>query len=185
MSYIDASVAATIRWEGMVSWMYLDTIGIVTVGCGLALADTGVACSLPFQLQDGGLASEDVVVTDFHRVKALAPGKRPGFYHSLASPVLSQSDIKGLLRKRVVADDAILRTGLASWDAMPAAAKLALLDMDYNLGTGGLFRHHLPLIESVRAGNWTAAASQCHRIGISDDRNDWTKKLFLTAAQVS
>jgi len=185
MSYIDDSVTSTAQWEGTVPWMYLDTKSNVTVGCGLEVPNTGVACSLPFQLQSGGAALEDDVIADFRRVKALAPGKLPGFYHSDASPVLVKAYILVMLRKRIVADDSTLRTAFVGWDSFPCEVKQALLDMEYNLGEAGLLRKYPMMDSAVRRGDWATASLQCFRHGISVERNEWTKNLFVTASQAA
>ena len=53
--------------------------------------------------------------------------------------------------------------------------------MCYNLGVGGLPKFH-QLLAAVDSGQWTTAAAQCHRKGISDARNRETANLFLQAA---
>jgi GH24 family phage-related lysozyme (muramidase) len=185
VSYIDDAVNSTIQWEGSIPWMYLDTKGNVTAGCGLEIPNTGIACGLPFQLRSGGAATEDDIIADFHRVKNMPPAKPAGFYYSDSSPVLEKADIQNLLRKRITADDGTLRAAFAGWDAYPAAAKQAILDMEYNLGEGELLRGYPAMDADIRAADWIGVASQCHRKGISDARNTWTKNLFLSAVQAA
>jgi GH24 family phage-related lysozyme (muramidase) len=185
MSYIDAAALSTLQWEGAIPWMYLDGRGNVTVGCGLLLLDVGAACGLPFQMQTGESASEDMISVDFHRVEALPSNKLPGFYHSDLSPVLARSSISSLLRQYIVSDDAALKKAYSGWDGYPDSAKQALLDMAFNLGVSGLLHRYPHLGIAIESKNWLLAAEACHRLGISNERNNWTKNLFISASKIA
>lgn len=182
MSYIDDSVASTMRWEGAIPWMYLDTRGNVTAACGILLADAGAACALPFMHQGGARAAEEDIVAEFQRVKALPSAKEAGFYHSESSPTLARADMASLLNIQTRANDASLRAVFQGWDAYPDQAKQGLLDMEYNIGEGELLRGYPKMDADIRALNWMAVAGHCHRNGISPARNEWAKELFLAAA---
>jgi GH24 family phage-related lysozyme (muramidase) len=182
MRYIDDAVTALLKWEGTIPWMYLDTRGNVTVGCGAMLPNPGAACNLPFQSPAGGDASPDEIVADFNRVKAMSPARPAGFYEADTSPTLTKPVITTLLSATVAHNDATLCTAFSGWGGFPASVKVALLDMEYNVGEGELLRGYPKMDAAIRAGDWRGAADQCHRNGISDARNDWTRYLFLTAA---
>jgi GH24 family phage-related lysozyme (muramidase) len=161
--------------------MYLDTVGKVTVGVGLMLPNLGTALALPFLLGDTP-ATTDEITEDFARVANMIPGRRPIFYHAPGSPQLSTNEIQTKLAKVVNAFDADLRAHFTTYDGMPDPAKLALLDMIYNLGPSGLFNGYSTLMKAVQAQDWTLAAAQCRRHGPSAARNTWTRTEFLAAA---
>jgi GH24 family phage-related lysozyme (muramidase) len=54
--------------------------------------------------------------------------------------------------------------------------------MAYNLGVGGLSRFQ-ELLKACDRGDWAAAAEECHRRTCRDERNEWTRELFIEAAQ--
>lgn len=61
--------------------------------------------------------------------------------------------------------------------------KQALLDMAYNLGVGGLGKFS-QLKEAVNRQDWATAAECCNRRTSRAERNDWTREMFLAAAQL-
>jgi hypothetical protein len=79
---------------------------------------------------------------------------------------------------------ATLRQRFAEWDTFPEPAKIALLDMLYNLGTANLFgsrkkkgysEHFIPL---VRQRKWSEAAKHSKRSGPPPRRNKKTRDLL-------
>ena len=138
MSYIDDAVAATMGFEGSIPWMYLDTKGNVTVGCGKLLPTVAAACAVPFQSSQhqGGMASIDEVTVDFRRVQGLAAGKEAGFYRAESSPVVTKAVMTWMEQKVVIQNDQTLAEAFPQWPSFPNSAKIALLDMEYNIGEG-------------------------------------------------
>jgi len=186
MSYIDDAVTATMGWEGSIPWMYLDSRGNVTVGCGQLLSNPADACALPFQSAAGsGAATETDVTADFRRVKAMTPDQEAGFYHADTSPILSVTEMAWMLRTIVSSNDASLQEAFAGWRTFPDSAKVALLDMEYNIGEGELLRGYPKMDAAIKAQDWRTAAAQCKRIGISAARNNWTKQMFLAAVSTA
>ena len=74
-----------------------------------------------------------------------------------------------------------LRTRFAAFDTFPAAAQLALLDMIFNVGPIGFFKGFPKLRRAADKLDWAGCAAECKRIGISDDRDEGCKNLFLSA----
>ncbi len=180
-TYLEQSLDQLKQFEGCVPWMYLDTVGKVTVGVGTMLPGPPAAAALPFQIA-GVATSAEQIVAEFHRVAAMPAGRLPAFYHQGNSPQLAMNSIEDQLRSVLAAFEADLRQHLPHFDALPDRAKLALLDMAYNLGVMGLVHGYPRLLAAVAAGNWTAAAAECLRHGISSERNAWTRLEFLAAA---
>jgi GH24 family phage-related lysozyme (muramidase) len=177
-SYIEQSLAKLEEFEGSIPWMYLDTVGKVTVGVGLMLPDAAAARKLSFVLGDRP-ATEDEVAAEFARVEAMAMGRPAQFYHRAGGPVLPQAEIDSLLRTVLLGFEGELRAKLAGYDSFPDSVKLALLDMAYNLGPAGLLREYPRMLRAVEAGNWAQAAATSFRHGPGAARNQWTQKMFL------
>jgi GH24 family phage-related lysozyme (muramidase) len=179
-TYLDQSIAQLKLFEGCVPWMYLDTVGKVTVGVGLMLPTAAAACALAFTTPEGS-ATPELIAADFNRVLALPRGKLSAFYRSPTSPELPQPIIDAELLSVLTSFEATLRTHLPHYDALPYPVKLALLDMAYNLGPGGLLTGYPHLIHDVETGAWAQAAAACLRRGPSPARNAWTQQQFLSA----
>ena len=182
MSYLDDALAQLEIFEGTVPWMYLDTKGLVTVGVGEMLANAARAQSLSFVDPAGQPATEDAILAEFNRVSALAPAKAAGFYRSPNSPVLPHAAIDTLLMNHLNFFDGQLAGRFSGYPRFPDPAKLGLLDMIYNLGVTGLFHGFPHFMGFVDQQDWLSAAANCHRVGPSQARNDWTRQQFLAAA---
>lgn len=182
MSYLDDSLAHLEIFEGTVPWMYLDTKGFVTVGVGELLANAAKAETLAFLDPDGEASTQDAILDEFNRVAALAPAKVAAFYRSPTSPVLPHGAIDALLMNHLNLFDGQLSARFPDYAGFPDPAKLGLLDMIYNLGQVGLFQHFLHFMAAVDKQDWLGAAANCHRVGPSQARNDWTQQQFLAAA---
>ena len=181
-NYMDRALAQIAIFEGSVAWMYVDSVGKVTVGVGLMLPDVVAAQALPFSAA-GQAATADQIAAEFKRVSAMAMGKLPNFYKTPTCLQLEDACITQKLESVVAGFETKLRAKWPNYDQFPDEAKLALLDMAYNLGPDGLLKGYPTLVRSVTAGNWAAAAAECQRRGPAPARNDWTKQMFLAAAK--
>ena len=65
----------------------------------------------------------------------------------------------------------------------PLPAQIALWDMIYNLGPGGLRRGFPRMRQAILDGDWEEAARQSHRSDIGETRNDHVRDLFIEAAE--
>ena len=181
--YLDQSMAKIGEFEGSVPWMYLDTMGKVTVGVGLMLVNEAAANALPFMVS-GRPASLEEIRREFTRVSAMKTGQVAKFYFSKLGLALSKETIEAKLRDTLAGFEGYLRSHVHGYDELPVTAKLALLDMVYNLGPGRLFAEYPRLIAAVERGDWKSAAAASLRRGPSAARNLWTKEQFLAAAAV-
>ena len=182
MSYLDDSLAHLEIFEGTVPWMYLDTRGFVTIGVGELLANAAKAETLEFVDPDGQPSTQDAILEEFNRVSSLVPAKIAAFYRSPTSPVLPHAAIDSLLMNHLNFFDGQLVGRFPDYSDFPDPAKLGLLDMIYNLGQVGLFQHFPHFMAAVDKQDWLGAAANCHRVGPSQARNDWTRQQFLDAA---
>jgi GH24 family phage-related lysozyme (muramidase) len=182
MAYLDDSLAHLEVFEGIVPWMYLDTMGYVTVGVGEMLASAERAQALGFVDGNSQPISPDAILAEYNRVSALPPAKMAAFYRSPTSATLPHSAIDALLMQHLTFFDGQLNQQFASYSDFPNPAKLGLLDMIYNLGVTGLFKGYPTFMGYVQKQDWSNAALQCHRNGPNQARNDWTTQQFLAAA---
>ena len=93
---------------------------------------------------------------------------------------MAPADIDALLDSDIQQFEAQLRQKIPNWDELPPTVQEALFDMGFNLGIGGLLEFKR-LLAAVAAADWTTAAAESHRMGISDERNQETANLFLQA----
>jgi GH24 family phage-related lysozyme (muramidase) len=169
-------------WEGKISHMYLDSKGLVTVGIGKMLPNVAAAQALGFVNRENQMPASAVEIkTDFDEVFKQAKGKIAATYKKYTKLDLPDAEIDKLLKSVVDGFEADLNSKFAGYKIYPVSAKRALLDMIYNLGLAGLLEYK-KLKAAAELGDWGKAADECHRNGPSDKRNEWTRKLFLQAA---
>ena len=180
VSYLEQSLAQIKEFEGVVPWMYLDTVGKVTVGVGLMLVSEVAAHALPF-LSGERAATVEEIGRDFLRVSAMKKGQLASFYTASNGLRLPADVIDERLRGALIGFEGYLRSHMAGYDSFPDAAKLALLDMSYNLGPGRFFSEYGRLVQAVERGDWKGAAAASARRGPSAARNRWTRQQFLAA----
>ena len=181
-SYLDQAIERLKEFEGSVPWMYLDTVGKVTVGVGAMLPDAKSAGALPFVLGERAATVEEIAA-EFARVSGLAKGKAATFYRRKNGLRLTEKAIDQRLRDVLHGFEGYLREHVHGYEGLPDAAKLALLDMVYNLGPGKLFREYPRLMDAIARGDWGAAARASLRKGPSAERNAWTRQQFVDAAK--
>lgn len=177
-----------LKWEGLLTHMYLDSVGKVTVGVGNMIPDAAAAQKLAFvRRADGRAATASEISTEFETVDALDDGYRASWYRDKTTLDLPEFVCWSLIKVRY--DDEFipgLKSFFTHWEFFPLVVKRALLDMAYNLGFGSAKRGNglaafKGLKKSVDTGDWALAATQCHRRGIPEDRNAWARDLFLSA----
>ena len=178
-TYLEQVLTKLEEFEGSIPWMYRDTAGHVTVGVGLMLPQAEAAASLPFE-HAGVPCSQDEIRAEFRRVDGLPMGRPAMFYRSPESPELPKSEIDALLLRVLTGFEDEVRSRLAGYAEYPEPVRMALLDMAYNLGPGGLLSGYPKMLRAVQAGNWAAAAANCERHGIGAVRNAWTRTMFLS-----
>ena len=194
---LDDIVTDLIRWEGIVPWMYLDTKGNVTTGIGMLLADDRAACELPFFNSRKRPATNLEIRFDFMRVQEVGqtvgtePRRSAHYYRSPASVEMVTGDCRAAAIARLEREfvPGLVKV-LPLFERFPTKAQAALLDMAWNMGIGrpagdgkkatGL-RQFPTMLGACEAGDWATAAIECRRAGVREERNEWTKALFLAA----
>ena len=180
---IDQVVADLGYFEGRLSHMYLDTNGYVTVGVGKMLPDSGAAKALAFVVRATAKASTaQEIGADFKKVNEQVAGKLAATYKSSTKLDLPDGEIDRLLKEDVSKFEGLLKDNFSDYETYPVPARRALLDMAFNLGITGLLKFK-KLKAAAEKGDWDKAAVACHRVGPSEERNEWTRDRFLEAAK--
>lgn len=189
------------RWERPVAWMYLDSLGNVTVGAGLKLATPGQAGQLPFHHEGSGKSASPGEIgkvwktlnTGAQKQKSAALSKKfsADHYSNDSDLRIDQTFFDGYRDQHINADYYELKKIYRSFDDFPENAKRALFDMIYNLGAGRIASGHHPasglrrfsaMNAAIDAGRWEVAAKLSLRHGIPAERNRWTADLFRSCA---
>lgn len=169
--------------EGSISHMYLDTVGVVTVGIGHALATPAAAASLPFTMRATGQpASPAQIGADYASVKAQPADRAANFYETFSQTNLTDSAIADLFSQDMGKFLPGLVTAIPGFADFPSAAQLALVDMAFNLGIGGLLSKFPKMMSSASVRDWTGCARECRRPQLNDDRNRQVAAWFTSAA---
>jgi len=169
--------------EGCIPYMYLDTVGKVTVAVGQMLPTAAAAQGLTFTRRDNGnRATAAEINEDYQSVSQQPSGRVASFYKPFTKLDMPEDAIDALLGRRIAEFEAALRGDFPAYDSYPDEAKLGLMDMAFNLGNSGLINKFPTFTRAARAKNWRICASECRRVGISDARNAMTKQLFEDAA---
>jgi GH24 family phage-related lysozyme (muramidase) len=180
----DELLAEMTVFEGNLPHMYLDTKGLITVGIGNMLPNAEAAARLPFYNATANrAATRDEILEMFAAVSKMEKGRPAAKYArtpriELGAEFRSALAIKRLEREFIPE----LRKLFPEFDAYPARVRAALIDMSYNLGTQRLRTQFKRFHAAITARNWGAAAVECHRNGVQDSRNDWTRRAFEAAA---
>lgn len=186
-----------VTWEALLPFMYLDSEGLVTVGCGTMLPTAALAGQLSFfhekTLKLATSAEVEHHWNELHKgsltQKAKAPKDKFSSQHYSKSSDLriSRSTADQLRDDHIRHDYDSLKQIYPDFDDFPDTAKLALFDMIYNLGAGrgatkqhratGL-RQYMMMNKAINAGEWTLAASHSSRRGIAAARNRMVHNLL-------
>lgn len=170
------------RNEGSIPYMYLDTLGNVTIAVGQLLPTVQSAQSLRLHVRNTGEpASMQQITQDYSNIAAQVKGMAASSYKKFTQLEMSEEDIDVLLDQRI--DEFVngLQTQLAGFAQFPDPAQQALLDMAFNLGLSGLVRKFPKLTQAASEQDWQTCAAECERRGISEQRNQSTRELFASA----
>lgn len=200
MDFIDQWIAelSAHNFEGRCRWLYCDSVGLPTFGVGNMVPNPAADRLHPWKRQDGQLATAAEVASDYARVLAMPADKLPHFYFCTSSLLVDDSYITTLLRTRGLGFAAQLRTMLPQFDSYTVDAKIALVDMTFNLGIGhearpgeratGLHEYDVHMIPALRQSPpaYLTARAWCTRNGSQpsfNTRNEWTREKFAMAAE--
>lgn len=171
--------------EGVVSHMYLDIVGLVTVGVGFLLRNPEDAVALKFVSRTTGkAATAEEKRRDWAAVSRQEKARRADFYKKFTQLDLPADQIDKRLELLIGEFSGSLRSQFPKFDQFPATAQIGLLDMIYSLGPSGFFKGYPKMCAAVARDDWKAAAEECERGGVAPSRNADCRQLFLDAAAV-
>jgi GH24 family phage-related lysozyme (muramidase) len=174
-SLLDKLYAFTVPFEGVTDYMYLDVKGYVTVGVGFLL-------STPVEAAKMGMTPADHVGVDWAAVKALPSGKVASWYKD---HTVSRLSVKGMRAEfdRRIKEMAVTLRKVYKFETWPEACQVALLDMSYNVGAGGMTKpgSWRNFKAACQIQDWAIAAQECARKDVQPQRNKATAALFSSA----
>jgi len=174
-----------IRYEGDVRHMYLDSEGHVTIGVGHLVPNLAAALKLNLVVgKTGAIATETQITTDYELVKKQAEGGYAYTYKKYTQLIMKKIEVNRLTNKHINNFYNELKKLFPSFDDYPTEARLALLDMIFNLGMTKLRNLFPKLNKAVKAKKWAEAAAESRRKSpVSDARNNYVRALFEAAAK--
>ena len=150
------------RWEGSVSWMYLDVLGRVATGIGTDLNSPQAANALIWRHPGGQQASPDEVVHEWLRVKAMTSSAKLGggnaVWRDSAHLTVDPDSLAEYPDALLEGYESVLRTRIQGYDALPGPAQLARLRTAYAEGPGARWPK---LDAALSAQDWATAVEEC------------------------
>lgn len=185
-SVLGAVVAFDTKFEGKISYMYLDVLGLVTTSIGCLIDPISSALRLPWLCADGTRASLTQITQEWTSIKANRALASAGHLaaQKVATLHLDDAGMSQAVQDRLASMEAILVRRFPDWEQFPADAQLGLLSMSWAMGPW----FHFPMFEAaVRAQDWNTAALQDHMDDTSNPglvpRNAADGVLFRNAAR--
>lgn len=133
--------------ESRISWMYLDTEGLVTAGVGECLETAEEACAF-FGRN---------VTADYDRVAAMPKGMVARRYWYAGCPTLTNAQIDARRDRSIASAENDARKLVPSFPSLSAARQAVLIDMAFNLGHKRL-AGFTKTLQLIAAGDFAAAA---------------------------
>lgn len=176
----------TAPFEGVVPHLYKDSLGFITCGVGFLVKGPEELARFPWKPNcQSAIADYNLVKNEPHEY-ADPSGKKhvhgAAYYAQFCNAHLSDLSMKAVFASRVIDIRKLLQQ---DWQLArtPELAQIALVDMAYNLGVGGLSRY-VKLREAVLERDWNTASHECFRRGIQEARNVATAQLFRNLAEL-
>lgn len=191
------------EFEGVFDYPYLDTEGIITVGVGFNYDKLDDFLTIPFLMVD----------PETGVLRKTLPSEKEKQYYDLRSQATYSGNLSENGQFNVQAraqedftmlyvDDEWIEQKLKEamnrflselhvkftreqFECYPPTARIALMDMIYNLGGTKFSPDKWPrLFRAIISRNWAKAAEESNRKGISYDRNADIKMLFYRAESI-
>jgi len=167
-----------VLYEGKVTHMYLDSVGKVTVGVGHMLPNLLAAEKLAFRNAKGATASKSEIKADWEAVVAKGKGFRASAYKHDKSLVLPEAKIEAQMKAHISSFRSELTSIFPRFSSYSENIRLALFDMIFNLGMTKLKNKFPKFVKAVKSEQWSKAAAESKRKGISRKRNEYVYGLL-------
>ena len=197
-------------FEGAETSPYIDTKGKITIGIGNNINNEKDFVNTPFKTIGGQpltAKEKEALFQELSEARDLAiavkgtPGKQVAFNFSVDNqrkdPLLSrfkdvmvdaeyvQQEAERYLAREMPILKAKMRTEGIDFDSLLEGAKLAVMDMQYNLGNPNFDSepNHWPkFFGYLKNGDYINAAEQSERGDVQDERNEQIKQWLIEAA---
>lgn len=179
----------TERYEGHVSWPYLDVKGLVTVARGNLIDPVSLALPLPWNI-GGYAATRSEVEQAWGAVKAQQQWAKIGGgserWAELTAIRLTDEAIDALTSSKNAQNEQQIAARFPDWESLPADAQLATLSMAWACGAYGVDFEFPKFDAALLAGDFVLCAAECHIDDVGNPglvpRNLANKSLFLFAS---
>lgn len=187
--------------EGDIEYPYGDSKGVITGGIGTNIDQEAVFLSLPWRIGtvDGRLATAAEInegyralkkEIDVQRQKAAAQNQptlrtKARHYESTTNLRLPAATSEQLATRDLTAFLRELNKKFPDFNRFPVSARVALMDMIYNIGGTKFTAAKWPsLFTAVSTRDWDRAAAESHRADVNAQRNAQTEAYFRQAAAI-
>jgi len=187
-SVAEAWPAVCRLYEGVTTWLYLDTKGKVTTGVGFLVDTVAGAQALPWLTSSNRAATKAEIETEWRRVKALVKWQHlnglNAVWRDSAKLHLDLATVDRLLDEMTPGYWTGVVKSAPNVEQAPADAQLALLDLSWQ--NGGAFLNGWPDTRAaVRAADWADVARVIATfLPAKADRTARRVRLFRNAATV-
>jgi len=186
-------IAFTEKFEGKCSWMYLDSIGLVTTGRGNLIDPISAALGLPWKQTSGGNfgadATQDQIVAEWTRVKGLQVMAKGGGYafSKVTTLRLHPDDVDALTFGKADEMWARLLVRFPGLDTWPCDAQLGVLSMAWAMGPMFDFPHFLFAANLDDEPDFVKMSVECvmTKPPVPVARNAANVQLFLNASKAA
>lgn len=176
---IQAAIKYFCDHEGLVTHMYLDTEGLVTVGVGLMLPSPDAAATYKFVVRTTGLpATKEEIWDEWDRVHGQKPGQISKYYLPFTTLEFTQQAARDELAADIAGFTTVIERRFPQFASYPDTAQLAILDMVYSMGLGGVEKEFPKFCAAVDRKDWPECAVECHRSNQPEARNAACAQLF-------
>jgi GH24 family phage-related lysozyme (muramidase) len=144
--------------------MYVDVLGLVTIGVGCLIDTPDAAARLPFVHPNGTVAIPSEIKAAWQNLKDNREALKK-LHWKLAAPYthglrLPDAAVDDLMVERLKASVAWLQRTFPKWDEFPADAQLGIVSMAWAAGAN--FTAKFPTFTlAAKAGNWARCADEC------------------------
>lgn len=187
---------------------YIDSTFNITIGYGINIDKKSVFVALPWKFEKetgpdatkeqiesayAELTRQKSVSNNLKRVEDKKTGETKTVFNVVAG---AQRDWSHLILPQAKRDDlfqekfnyfrdVLPAKKFSDFDCFPPPAKIALIDMIFNMGETVFSRGGWPnLFKAVNQRDWRTAAEECSRKDVPEERNTKTRNFFIKAAEM-
>ncbi len=177
------------KYEGRYNYLYLDSLGKVTVGIGHLIVNRSAIASVNMYTvknnQPMKLATLTEKQVEYDTIAKQNKNYKASWYKQHTKLVMKDVDINAQRDEHIRTFYKELtryykkNNGFNSnFDSFPINAQIALFDMIFNLGLTKLKNKFTKFNDAIKKEDWATAAKQSNRPQVGGLRNTYVKELF-------